>query len=83
MFWYPTFNLGYIDNLRKNGRTIIICGHKVYDFTEYLNNHIHPGSNEIIEQFSKQGKNCADDYTFHCKGAQNKWKIYFIGYLDS
>jgi len=83
MFWYPTFNTRYIDDLRKNGRIIIICCHNVYDFTEYLKNHIHPGSNEIIERFSKQGKNCIDDYKFHRNAARNKWNIYFIGYLDS
>lgn len=83
MFWHPTFNQVFIEYLRRNGRIIIVCNYKVYDFTEYLNNHIHPGSNEIIERFSKQGKNCVEDYNFHRKGAQHKWNSYFIGYLDS
>lgn len=83
MFWHPTFNQVFIDYLRRNGRIIIVCNCKVYDFTEYLKNHIHPGSNEIIERFSKQEKNCVEDYNFHRKGAQHKWNSYFIGYLDS
>ena len=82
MFWHPTFNQEFIDYLQANGRTVIVCNNKVYDFTEYLKNHIHPGSNEIIERFSKQRKNCVDDYNFHRKGAQNKWNTYFIGYLE-
>ena len=82
MFWYPTFNKEFINNLRVNGRIIIVCNCKVYDFTEYLKNHIHPGSNEIIERFSKESKNCIDDYNFHHRGAQHKWNTYFIGYLE-
>ena len=82
MFWHPTFNQVFIDNLRRNGRIIIVCNCKVYDFTEYLKNHIHPGSNEIIERFSKKSKNCIDDYNFHHRGAQHKWNTYFIGYLE-
>ena len=50
MFWYSTFNQKYIDNLIEDGLVIIICGKCVYDFTEYLNNHIHPGGNAIIER---------------------------------
>ena len=82
MFWHPTFNQVFIDYLRANERIIIVCNCKVYDFTEYLKNHIHPGSNEIIERFSKQGKNCVEDYNLHRKGAQHKWNSYFIGYLE-
>ena len=83
MFWYPTFNQEILYGLRRDGRIIIVCNRKVYDFTEYLKNHIHPGSNEIIERFSKQGKNCVEDYNFHHKCARNIWRNFYIGYLEN
>ena len=83
MFWHNKFNKKYVDNLIKNGFVIIICGKSVYDFTEYLNNHIHPGGNSIIERLYNSGNDCSDDYNFHNKTAKTVWNKYFIGYLES
>jgi len=83
MFWHPTFNKQYIDNLKQHGLIIVVCGKRVYDFTEYLKNHIHPGSNAIIEEFSNKGKDCSQDYEFHRCEARKIWNKYFIGYLET
>jgi len=83
MFWYHTFDKKYVDNLIKDGLVIIICGKCVYDFTEYLNNHIHPGGNDIIERLYHSGNDCDNDFNFHNKAARNVWNKYFIGYLET
>jgi cytochrome b involved in lipid metabolism len=83
MFWHPTFNKKYVDNLIKNGLIIIICGNCVYDFTEYLSNHLHPGGNDIIERLHNSGNDCSNDYNFHNKHAKKVWNRYFIGYLET
>jgi cytochrome b involved in lipid metabolism len=83
MFWYHTFYQKEVDNLIKNGLVIIICGKRVYDFTEYLNNHIHPGGNNLIERLYNLGNDCSKDYKFHNKKARNVWNKYFIGYLET
>jgi|AntAceMinimDraft_11_1070367.scaffolds.fasta_scaffold70926_1 cytochrome b involved in lipid metabolism len=81
MFWHPSFNIEYVTHLRNNGRVIIRCKNKVYDFTDYLENHIHPGTNEIIKRFSDENKDCFDDYIFHRTSAHKMWKIHFIGFI--
>ena len=83
MFWHPKFNKEYIKYLRNNGRVIIRCQKCVYDFTDYLTNHIHPGTNGIIQRFSDEDKDCGEDYVFHRKSARKIWKKYFIGYLET
>jgi cytochrome b involved in lipid metabolism len=83
MFWYQTFNKKNVYNLKKKGLIIIICGNCIYDFTEYLNNHIHPGGNIIIERLYNTGNDCSKDYKFHNKIARNIWNKYFIGYLET
>jgi cytochrome b involved in lipid metabolism len=83
MFWHRTINQECVDNLIKNGLIIIICGKNVYDFTEYLNNHIHPGGNNIIERLCNSGNDCGNDYKFHNKTAKNIWNKYFLGYLET
>jgi len=83
MFWRTTFNTTQIYNLKQNGSIIIISGTKVYDFTEYVNNHTHPGSNDIIKRFSILERDCINDYKFHNTKAKNVWHNYFIGYLET
>jgi cytochrome b involved in lipid metabolism len=83
MFWHPSFNKKYVDNLIKEGLIIIICRKCVYDFTEYLNNHLHPGGNDIIERLYNSGNDCSIDYNFHNTRAKKVWNRYFIGYLES
>jgi cytochrome b involved in lipid metabolism len=68
-------NDSFVLNLKNKGRKIIISKNKVYDVTDYYNNH--PGGNCILKS-----TDCYRDYKFHSKKTRKTiWKKYYIGKL--
>ena len=66
-----------VNNLRKEGKTIIISNNKIYDLTNYINSH--PGGKVSI--LNNQLNDCTQSFKFHSENAKKKWKKYKIGYL--
>ena len=57
----------------------IIIHNKVYDVSNYINNH--PGGSNLI--LNKGGFDCTIDYKFHSKKAQKLITKFHIGYTDN
>ena len=70
------YNNEEIDELRKNGKIILVSHKKVYDVTEYID--IHPGSREAIT-YNMYNQDNKDSYDFHSNNGQKIWDSYYIG----
>jgi len=67
-----------LENLKKNNQIIIFIDKKVYNITDYLNEH--PGGQQCLLKYHL--KDNKENYNFHSSSAQKKWKEYFIGVLE-
>ncbi|CAM9666676.1 unnamed protein product, partial [Discosporangium mesarthrocarpum] len=65
---------------RRNlsGSCWVVCKNSVYDVTDLL--HRHPGGKRSVLR-NAGGRNCEEDFHFHSKTAQKRWKKSLIGSL--
>ena len=67
-----------LNNLEKNNQIIIFIGKKVFNITNFLEQH--PGGKQCFYKYHL--KDTKESFDFHSYNAQKIWKQYFIGVLD-
>jgi cytochrome b involved in lipid metabolism len=75
---HPMIKHENLETLKKNNQTIIFIDKKVFNITEYLNQH--PGGKECLLKYNL--KDTKESYNFHSSSAKKLWKKYFIGVLE-
>lgn len=72
-----------VNEMKKNGRHILIASRCIYDITEFVILNLHPGGNNCLIKKSNNNDNCKVDLDFHSKKAKQLWNRFKIGKLRS